>query len=207
MITIGIDPHKSTVTAVAVQDNGTQLGTIRLPVTTKLQEQLLLFASEWTDRQWAVEGATGSRARRGPEPRRRRRNRARCSGEAGGQGATAGDRARPQDRRARRLFRCRGRARNTGARTVAAEDDTVPLRLLSDHRDDLVSERTRVLNRLHRLLRELVPGGATGNCPADPGRRHPAAVRPVTAADTYRKQLARDLLDSLRTTRRPGRER
>jgi len=29
MITIGIDPHKSTVTAVAVQDNGSQLGTIR----------------------------------------------------------------------------------------------------------------------------------------------------------------------------------
>jgi len=35
MTTIGIDPQKSIATAVAVQDSGVQLGTIRLPVTTK----------------------------------------------------------------------------------------------------------------------------------------------------------------------------
>ena len=38
---------------------------------------------------------------------------------------------------------------------------TRPLRqrLLSDRRDELTPERTRVVNRLHRLLRELRPGG------------------------------------------------
>jgi hypothetical protein len=43
---------------------------------------------------------------------------------------------------------------------VQAEDHTVILRLLSDHRDDQVAERTRTLNRLHVLLRDLHPGGA-----------------------------------------------
>jgi len=33
------------------------------------------------------------------------------------------------------------------------------LRLLSERREDLVAERTRALNRLHGLLRDLVPGG------------------------------------------------
>jgi transposase len=33
------------------------------------------------------------------------------------------------------------------------------LRLLSERREDLVAERTRALNRLHGLLRDLLPGG------------------------------------------------
>jgi len=198
MITIGIDPHKSTVTAVAVQDNGSQLGTIRLPVTTKLQEQLLLFASEWTDRQWAVEGATGLGLG--------------VAQNLAAAGETVLDVPAKLAARARLLATGHGRKtdaldassvaavaqRNTRLRTVEAEDDTVPLRLLSDHRDDLVSDRTRVLNRLHRLLRELVPGGANRQLSSTQAGEILRTVRPVTTADTYRKQLAKDLLDSLR---------
>jgi transposase len=45
-------------------------------------------------------------------------------------------------------------------RPVALEDQTVVFRLLSDRRDDLVAERTRILSRLHVLLADLYPGGA-----------------------------------------------
>jgi transposase len=45
-------------------------------------------------------------------------------------------------------------------RAVAAEDQTMILRLLAERRDDLAGERTRILNRPHGLLRDLVPGGA-----------------------------------------------
>jgi transposase len=45
-------------------------------------------------------------------------------------------------------------------RTVAVEDQTSILRLLAERRDDLAGERTRILNRLHGLLRDLRPGGA-----------------------------------------------
>lgn len=44
-------------------------------------------------------------------------------------------------------------------RHVCTEDDTTILRLLTERREDLVNERTRMLNRLHVLLRDLIPGG------------------------------------------------
>src|SRR4029453_3306034 len=43
-------------------------------------------------------------------------------------------------------------------RVVTAEDQTTILRLLAERRDDLAGERTRILNRLHGLLRDLIPG-------------------------------------------------
>lgn len=59
MITIGIDPHKSSVTAVALGPAGRELGQLRLPVTKEVGGQLREWARGWPDRQWAVEGATG----------------------------------------------------------------------------------------------------------------------------------------------------
>jgi hypothetical protein len=47
---------------------------------------------------------------------------------------------------------------------VAAEDQTTILRLLAERRDDLTGKRTRILNRLHGLLRDLIPGGAPPTC-------------------------------------------
>jgi len=43
---------------------------------------------------------------------------------------------------------------------VRADDELVALRLLVDRRDELSRARTQTINRLHRLLLELVPGGA-----------------------------------------------
>jgi len=43
---------------------------------------------------------------------------------------------------------------------VRVDDELVALRLLADRRDELGRSRTQTVNRLHRLLLELVPGGA-----------------------------------------------
>ena len=43
MITIGIDPHKSTLTAVGLSPDGTILATTRLPVNATAPGQLLAF--------------------------------------------------------------------------------------------------------------------------------------------------------------------
>ncbi len=45
-------------------------------------------------------------------------------------------------------------------RHVGREDHSAVLRLLSDRRDELTQGRRTVINRLHRLLRDLRPGGA-----------------------------------------------
>jgi transposase len=45
------------------------------------------------------------------------------------------------------------------------------MRLLSERREDLVAERTRTLNRLHALLRDLLPGGVSGKLWAERAAR------------------------------------
>ena len=72
------------------------------------------------------------------------------------------------------------------------------LRLLSDRRDDLVAERTRTLNRLHVLLRDLHPGGAKRDLSTLQAAALLRLIRPVTAVDVHRKAVARDLLADLR---------
>jgi transposase len=83
-------------------------------------------------------------------------------------------------------------------RVVSAEDQTTILRLLTERRDDLAGERTRILNRLHGLLRDLVPGGAPADLTAAKAAGLLRGVRPVTATAACRRQLARELLGDLR---------
>ena len=59
MITIGIDPHKRSLTATALDPHSRRLGHLRLPTTAQAGHQLLTWATRWPQRCWAVEGATG----------------------------------------------------------------------------------------------------------------------------------------------------
>jgi transposase len=88
--------------------------------------------------------------------------------------------------------------RQANLRIVGAEDQTTILRLLAERRDDLGHERARLLNRLHRLLRELIPGGVETGLSADKAGAALRSVRPATATDALRRELARDLLADLR---------
>lgn len=57
-ITIGIDPHKTSLTAVAIGPSAEPATTIWMPVTAAA-ERLREWASQWPQRQWAIEGASG----------------------------------------------------------------------------------------------------------------------------------------------------
>ena len=64
-------------------------------------------------------------------------------------------------------------------RIVKPDDETVAIKLLSDRRKELVGLRTQAVCRLHRLFRELIPGGGpaliTANKPkTKPGPRWPS---------------------------------
>ena len=72
------------------------------------------------------------------------------------------------------------------------------LRLLADRRDELTRERRRTLNRLHRHLRDLVPGGAPVHLSANTAAGLLAKIRPRDSVEAERKQMARDLLADLR---------
>jgi transposase len=75
------------------------------------------------------------------------------------------------------------------------EADSEVLRLLSERREDLVAERTRALNRLHGLMRDLLPGGVAGKLSADRAARILRGMRAGTcASDHLRRRLASEVL-------------
>ncbi len=198
MITIGIDPHKSSHTAVAIDAAGHEIGQRRLRVNGGTFEALLRWCEQWPTRRFAVE-------------------------EAGGLGRTLAQQLAaagedvvdvPSTLSARARFLATGGDRKTDPadalhvaqvalfrtdlHTVTAEDQTTILRLLTERHDDLVNERTRVINRLHALLRDLLPGGAPTWLSADKAATLMKRLRPITATECCRRDLARDLLADLR---------
>jgi transposase len=70
----------------------------------------------------------------------------------------------------------------------------VVLHLLTKRRQDLVAARTQTINRLHRLLVDLVPGGARRNLTAKRAAALLAAVTPAGAPAVTRWQLATELV-------------
>ncbi len=178
MITIGIDPHKSSHTAVALDEAGRVLGELRVSANKATLIRLQSWAGNWPERTWAIEGAGGL-------------------GHLLAQQLVAAGEAVvdvPAALAARSRLLGRGHGRKTDGidahsvasvaqhhpdlRRVVREDHSGVLRLLSDRRDELAAERRRVVNRLHRLLRDLHPGGAPtefvaiGFVQGDPGRKH-----------------------------------
>jgi transposase len=59
MFIIGIDPHKGSHTAVAVDRSETVVDTIRVDADRHQRSRLLEWATRFEPRVWAVEGATG----------------------------------------------------------------------------------------------------------------------------------------------------
>ena len=59
VVMIGIDPHKGSHTAVAMDGAERTLGQLRVPATAGQVAALLDWAAPWPERTWAVEGARG----------------------------------------------------------------------------------------------------------------------------------------------------
>jgi transposase len=198
VITIGVDPHKSSHTAVAVEETGRVLGERRVPADKATLRRLRRWAEHWPERTWAVEGANGLGHL--------------LAQQLVAAGEVVVDVPAMLAARARQLDRGHGRKtdgidaqtvaavaqRRSDLRRVAREDHAVVLRLLSDRRDELTAERRRVVNRLHRLLRDLRPGGAPIELSAATAARMLATIRPQSAPELERKAMARQLVADLR---------
>lgn len=60
MILLGLDPHKSTHTATAVEPATNQaIASIRIEASLPEYRRVPAWARRWPERRWAVEGATG----------------------------------------------------------------------------------------------------------------------------------------------------
>lgn len=157
MLVIGIDAHKRSHTAVIVDENGRQLATKTCGSTSKDHLALLHWATgHGSDRVWAVEDcrnmtrrleqdllAAGERiVRVPPKLMAHARDAARSYGKSD-----------PIDA----LAVARAALREPHLPMAYLDGPERELRLLVDHREDLVAERTRAVNRLRWHLHELDP--------------------------------------------------
>ena len=199
MILLGLDPHKSTHTATAVEPaTNRQIATIRIGASLPEYRRLLAWARRWPERRWAVEGAAGLGRH--------------LAQWLAARGESVVDVQTTATARVRRLSRGGGRKNDAidaaaaatvaalqgEARPVAAEDHVTVLALLDERRVNLAQARVRTANQLHAVLRDLLPGGAPLQITAPAAAALLGRIRPAGPVEQVRKQLARDLVTELR---------
>ena len=197
-VTIGIDPHKASHTAAALDEHGRLLDRQRIPATLDGYQLLRQWAGQWQERRWAVEGAHGiGRAlaqRLVSDGEQVLDVPAKLAARVRVLSVGHGRKSDPDD-----AISVAVAARQAPTlRQVGVEDQAVVLHLLTKRRQDLVAMRTQTINRLHRLLMDLVPGGARRNLTANRAAALLAAVTPAGAAGVIRWQLAGDLIADVR---------
>jgi transposase len=157
MIILGIDAHKRTHTVVAVDEVGREVGCkVVTSTTTAAHLELVSWAGQFGQREWAVEDcrhlsrrleadllAAGERIRRvPPKLMAHARDAARTYGKSD-----------PIDA----LAVARAVLRHPDLPVAQLDGPSREIRLLVDHREDLVKDRTGHLNRLRWHLHELDP--------------------------------------------------
>jgi transposase len=199
-VLIGVDPHKTSL-AVAVVDEATGelLERASFPQNRSGLRSLERWAKRFPERRWEVENAGGLGRH--------------LAGRFAGSGESVVDVPPKLSTRVRVLSRGSARkndgidalatalaaSRNRRLAQVNPEAASETMRLLSERREDLVAERTRALNRLHALLRDLLPGGVVGKLSAEMAARILRGVRPKGASARLRRRLASEVLRDTRT--------
>src|ERR671910_2071823 len=200
-VLIGVDPHKDSVAVAAVDEvKGELLERAAFPQNRKGLRSLDRWARRFPERRWAMENASGLGRY--------------LAGRLVDSGESVVDVPPKLSARARVLSTGNARkndgldalatalaaSRNGRLAAVDPEAASEALRLLSERREDLVAERTRALNRLHGLLRDLLPGGVAGTLSANRSARILRGIRPQGAsARLGRRRLASEVLRDVRT--------
>ena len=159
-VTIGVDPHKASNTIAVLEADETVLVGERFVNSVEGFDAMLEAVADIEDRLWAVEGAFGmgrSVAQRlvavgevVVDVPAKLATRVRVYSEGHGRKTDSHD----------AISIAKAALHSSRLRRVTRDGDRVALKLLVDRRRELTSARTQAACRLHRLLRELIPGGA-----------------------------------------------
>ncbi len=197
-VMIGVDPHKRSHTAVAIDGDDVELAAIEVRASVRQVDELLGWAERFDAHIWAVEGAGG------------------VGYLLAQQLVAAGERVLdvPATLAARVRVLGSGRSNKTDAndgysiavaarhapklQQVARADHAAVLRLLAKRNKELGSARTRTACRLHALLVELVPGGIPNPITANRAAALLASVTPASPVEATRHALALEHLEDLR---------
>jgi transposase len=155
-VVIGVDAHKRTHTLVAADELGRELATKTLAATADGHLAAIAWADRWPNRRWALEDCrhltrtleadllrAGQQVVRVPTQMMAGvRRSARQPGKSDAIDALAVARAA---------------CREPDLPTAQLDGPSRQVRLLVDHRDDLVAERTRIQSRIRWHLHEIAP--------------------------------------------------
>ncbi len=198
--TIGIDPHKATHTAVAINETETVLGELTIPADRDQTKRLIDWAGELDGggRVWAVEAAGGLGYLLSQQliadgehvvdvpPVLASRVRVLSSGRS--------DKNDPNDAFSVAI----AALRQPGLAVVRREDHTQVLRMLAKRHLELTALRTQAACRLHSVLTQLRPGGMALRLSAKQASRMLRGLRTLDAVGNQRRLTARTHLGDIR---------
>ncbi|MFE3262513.1 transposase [Nocardia sp. NPDC059229] len=206
-VIIGMDPHKRSATIEIIDSNAKILATGRYGTDTGGYDEMFTAARRFPQRVWAIEGCNGVG--------RHVAHRliadgetvidvpAKLSAQVRVFATGNGRKTDPVDAHSVAL----AALRLPNLRRVQADPELVALGLLVDRRDELGRARTELLNRIHRLLLELIPGGAKRFLSAMQARALAEALEPGDAAAAVRLRLVTELIDDLEVVDRKPKPR
>jgi transposase len=198
--TIGIDPHKATHTAVAIDDDETVLGKFTIRADKDQTTKLIEWATsvDGDGRLWAVEAATGLGHLLSQQlvasgetvvdvpPVLASRIRVLSSGKS--------QKNDPNDARSVAI----AALRRESLAEVKREGDTAVLRMLAKRHRELTSLRTQAVCRLHAILAVLRPGGMGHRLSAKQAARMLGGIRGLDAVGEQRRAMAKAHLVDIR---------
>jgi len=197
-VIIGVDPHKASHQAVAVDEGEGEISRISVRATRTQTERLLAWAAPFEKRTWAIEGAdgmgyllsqqlvaVGERVVDVP---------ATLAARTRVLGAGRSNKTDPNDA----LSVATTALRNGSLREVCRAGHGELLRLLAKRNTDIGDQRCRVVSRMHSLLIELAPGGIAKEINASDVDVFLACLSPATPVEQLRYELAVELLGDIR---------
>jgi transposase len=196
-VIIGMDPHKRSATIEVIDEGGALLAGGRFGTDTSGYRDMLAEGRRFAERVWAIEGCNGigkhlaHRLVHDGEvvldvpPKLSAQVRVFATGN--------GRKTDPVDAHSVAI----AALYSAGLIRVEVDDDLVVLGMLADRRDELGRARTQTVNRLHRLLLELFPGGAKRFLSARQARALIATIKPRDLPGKTRRRLAVELIGEL----------
>ena len=196
-VVVGMDPHKRSATIEVMDAGETVLDGGRYATDVAGYQAMLRFAKRFPQRTWAIEGCAGIGKHLALRliadgehvvdvpPKLSARMRVFATGQGRKTDAT--------DAHSVALVG----TRMTGLRPVINDEQLAVLGLLVDRRRALGEDHTRMISQLHRLLLELIPGGAKKDLSAAQAKALLATVRPRDVAGKIRRRVAAELVSDL----------
>jgi len=164
MVIIGADTHKRTHTLVAVDANGRSLGERTVAATPAGHLELLRWAERFAERSWALEDCRNLSRRLEADLLRAGQRVVRVPPKLMA-GVRVGGREPGKSDPIDALAVARAALREPELPMAQLDGPEREVRILVDHREDLVAERTRTQNRLRWHLHELMPGSEPASRP------------------------------------------